>query len=406
MADETQAPKKSPDDELAYPREQLTRILDARNLALGPKDRETWMALVDTAFFASLHSEEGSPVRFSVAWMRGGASALAEEVDAAPVQLEGEVRLSWDVVAINPPRRFNPHEVRKLSKGLAFGRQALVVGGTAPDIRIEGFATLRPGTDGGTAALRFHVVGPGRIVFDAYNGEAFVLDRGVVAPRAAALEGIPVVWKALARIFASSRDPQGTTCLQVVPRLLQRMRNTGSGALFAVRGSAPSPQDLDGDLYRLSDPRFLSARVLTHARAQGEWMAALFAGGEDEPEHLRSRDAASDDLMQALDLLGRLSAIDGAILAGPEMDVYGVGHIIGSAWRQVRLPVIERRPEWEGDRPLPRAGARHDAACRFAEMHPDGLAFVISEDGPVRCAIHAGDHIDLWKVWMPQLDLY
>jgi hypothetical protein len=43
-------------------------------------------------------------------------------------------------------------------------------------------------------------------------------------------------------------------------------------------------------------------------------------------------------------------------------------------------------------------GARHRAAINFAYKNPGGVAFVISEDGPVKCALRVGDEVIVWPV--------
>lgn len=47
-------------------------------------------------------------------------------------------------------------------------------------------------------------------------------------------------------------------------------------------------------------------------------------------------------------------------------------------------------------------GARHAAAFLFAYVNPGALALVVSEDGPVHCALKIDHRVVVWPVYVPE----
>lgn len=383
--------------QFVYPRPALQRIF--RGTDEESKNRfESWFEIADAVFFASLFSEEHALVRVSVVWMPGGAAALAAITDSEPASESHDPPLAWDVVPFEPQRDFDPHQLRKLSRGLRYGRQVIVVGGTAPHLRIEGIATLREGTDGGRETLRVHAVGPGRLIFEGQTGEMLSIDRGIVSIPGKGILDTPLIEQ---RLFRMSMHPSGTEGFLrgnpfplALPDLIRRIRRTGHGGILAILDQVPGSAELQQNFYRLSDPAFLTRRILEHHDAANRAFGHLFR--PEEREGLDADEKASSkanaELQRAIDLVGQLSAIDGAVLAGPLLAIYGAGYLIAGG------AVVE---------PLgaPRRGARHQAALRFAASHPEGLAFVVSEDGPVSCALVDDGQPRFVDVWVPELEV-
>jgi hypothetical protein len=116
----------------------------------------------------------------------------------------------------------------------------------------------------------------------------------------------------------------------------------------------------------------------------------------EEAERARSLlDAAIDDL-------AHLSAVDGAILIGPKLAVYGGGYLIPSEKTEALPETVEASDasakttrRYEGSH-----GARHKAAFSFAHLYSGGVAFVISEDGPIRCILKVDGRLVVWPVQM------
>jgi hypothetical protein len=109
------------------------------------------------------------------------------------------------------------------------------------------------------------------------------------------------------------------------------------------------------------------------------------------------RDSAEEALEAGIDDLAQLSAIDGAVLAGPGLSVYGGGYLMPSdpnvrALRAANADATKTEPFAR------RHGGRHQAGFSFAYDNPGGVAFVVSEDGPVRCAMRIADQVVVWLV--------
>lgn len=128
---------------------------------------------------------------------------------------------------------------------------------------------------------------------------------------------------------------------------------------------------------------------------------------------LRARDAkridaedAKQNLTHMIEEIARLSVIDGAVLAGPELQVYGAGYLIPTEGAnkarilQALTAAFENRTH---SKPYTRIhGARHSAAIAFAYREPGGVAFVVSEDGPISCMLRVNNDVIVWPVRVPE----
>lgn len=390
-----------------YPNEMMKDLLSQPHLArLAPSARDTLLALVDTVFFASLALEEGEPVRVAVVHDKGGAVALAELQDSRP-NIWGIEKppLAWQVTRIRP-RPFTPTELAKFSRGVRYGDRVVVVGGDAPNLKIEGIARRNPISDGGDVT-RLAAPRPGVLVFEEKERELLRFEAGTrIDPHPDVIRVDGLARDMIGAILGDIGKGERLTSEEwVLESLVRRTRAVGHGAILAMSPSPP-PNSLPNLKYALVRTDRLSSAItreweLTKELATREEMESAEDLSADEissTQELRSRRFdAREQLEAAIEEIAELSAIDGAVLIGPRLAVYGAGHMIsGSVKEPVRraFDVMAKKTE-----PLPNTyGARHTAAIAFAQDNTGGVAFVVSEDGPVSCIARVNSVLTLWRV--------
>jgi hypothetical protein len=393
---------------LEYPREMLSRLLAQNKLPISAHDLDGIGLLVDTVFFASLMIDEGEQVRIAIVHDVEGAAGLAQVVDAAPGST-GDQALAWDVTAI-PRKPFDAPTLAKLSRGIEYGAQLVVVGGTGRKLWIDGVARIRRRTDGGSA-IRIAAPRPGVIVFERHVDQIMRFEAGQEMRQTVEVVGSDgPVRRAIGAITGEQGDTASETTRMdghtfysypesALRRLIQKMRATGYGAILALLPQPPDEDMLRGVRYGRVDPMLLSNRI----QADKDLICASrskTAAKHDETHAARNAaNVAAEELEAAIEDVAQLSSIDGAVLGGPRLAIYGAGYLIpinqlpvGS----VRRALDANREAWE---PYPaRHGARHAAGFSFAYDHPGAVAFIVSEDGPVSCALRVAEHVWVWSV--------
>jgi hypothetical protein len=391
-----------------YPRETVGFIAgEMGELSdLGALER-----LVDTLFFASMTIEEGEPVPVAIVYDPRGAAGLADILDETPNRL-GQHH-AWDVTEI-PRREFDVPTLAKLARGIEYGSQLVVVGGEGSSLWIDGIARVARRTDGGRA-LRIAAPQPGMLVFERRTDQLLRYERGtrttrhmdVIGRRGPVRRALTTAFRGLVVEFDApdeGRHQDGRTYYtdaeSALIRLIRKMRRTRSGAILALLAKEPPKEVLDGVRYGRLNPMQLAGAVQDdYARiarfASPDWDS----GGRSETELARDDQDAADQLDVALDDVAQLSAIDGAVLAGPQLAIYGAGYLVPLV--QLGPATVRRALDTTGESWEPykaRSGARHAAAISFAFDNEDAVAFVVSEDGPVSCAHRVGEHVYVWPV--------
>jgi hypothetical protein len=101
----------------------------------------------------------------------------------------------------------------------------------------------------------------------------------------------------------------------------------------------------------------------------------------------------------------RFTAVDGAVLLSHSLQVLGFG---------VKLPVPRILPNVVqvgsdgaigGRGPIEGRGTRHAAAASFADEHPDGVAFIVSQDGDAAVFQRMGECVVYWPLGVPLGDM-
>ncbi len=108
------------------------------------------------------------------------------------------------------------------------------------------------------------------------------------------------------------------------------------------------------------------------------------AGLLAEPDHTRR--AWQEDLLEAIEVLGGFTAVDGATIINRRFELLGFGAKVtrradGTAAEEILLsePVVGSSPTRL--HPAKNGGTRHLAAAQFVHDQPDALALVASQDG-------------------------
>lgn len=401
---------------MEYPRQMFARLAAEGRFNTPPDLLDGLGILVDTLFFASLMVEEGEPVRLAIVHHEEGAAGLATVTDESPGPDEDEPELAWDVAAI-PEQPFDAPTLAKLSRGVAYGRQLIVVRGDKDQYRIDGIARRRPRTDGGSV-VRFAAPRPGVIVFERNLRQLLRYEAGQQGRASFDVVGHSgPVRDAIAVINGETRTrpsgfPGGHTFYsfweRAVHQLVQRTRSTESGAILAMLPGEPAADLLGAVRYGRRDSQVLTKRVeVDRARSMDRLNTMLHSHDEElSRERVREREAAEhaaevarEELDAAIEDVAQLSAIDGAVLMGPKLTVYGAGCVLPSF--ELDPAKVRRALDLTGERTEPypnRHGARHRAGFCFAYSNPGAVAFVVSEDGPISCAHRVGEHVLVWSV--------
>lgn len=339
-------------------REHFARNLAAarrrgeRELASEP-DAEAVEAIIDAAFWASLRPEEGYPPKISLAF-------LPPEQSARPLMFERRLPLAAGALSRLAPAVERP----AIHLGVWRDAEGLSVWGTTHSIPRFCFV--------------LEVIEPGLLVVKYRRGQ----DPGKFI-NVAVLRGdeIKVV------------DEQGTS-LPDCPALVE--------SLLAF-GSAPSPADSVNVLVQLAVSMRAHGRggtLLVVPQDSEQWRESIvwplpysvappyteLAELVREEEGEAERREWQEDFRRAVDIIGGLTAVDGAAIVTDRYELLAFGAKIvrrrgGAQVEQVVVtePVI-------GDaasvvNPVQLGGTRHLSAAQFVQDQRDSIALVASQDG-------------------------
>jgi hypothetical protein len=403
--------------QLEYPRELFERLVREHSIQMNPAHVEGLGRLIDTVFFASLLVEEGSSTKVAIVHNERGVEGLAEIVDESPSSDEEDPKPAWDVTAIRP-KPFDAPTLAKLSRGLKYGSQLLVIGGSAR-YEIVGIARIRRRSDGGDAT-RIASPRPGTLVFERRRQQILRYEAGQQGKPTCDVIGSPgPVRAALRRILGEedldhfARNHGGGHMVYSYPefalrRLVRSMRATEAGAILAMLPKSPTLELLATVKYEHADPMTLANRIKNDYELSMLSLSKRIARhGEDQTnEQIQAREAAeraeelaAEELESAIEDVAQLSAIDGAVIAGPSLAIYGAGCVLPS--KEVAPEIVRRALNSEGTKIEEYRndhGARHRAAFSFAHENPGAVVFVTSEDGAVKCVHAVDDTVLVWSV--------
>lgn len=415
---------------LQYPGEALRSWL--RQFAKTPVAEPTLRLLVvlaDTVFFASLGREEGEATRVRIAYHAQGLPGLQAVRETVFIGGVRGHRQAWETLPLEPKSSITDFSVEalvKLAPAAHLPRTAVVVGPRDGKLRIQGLARRVEYTEfhaeGEEDVFILHAPEPGHLVVSTQGREVFRYEQGAPVPpgrrvalhdllfhedsavRSALLEQCAGLVESLPKVqplMGGNREWYVSNAVQGLIRKMGALHHGGLIALlpkqhdmerFRTRGKYSLPQE-QGSLLRERLKRFVQARA---DLINGAWRAeAGRAAGTEAPEDPESKKAAAEhddkstesDFHALVESIGQLTAVDNALVLGPELEVLCAGYQIAiprSGPPQVfEARTLQGRPG--PHYPISQHGSRHRAAAVFANQHSGAIVFVASQDGPVRC---------------------
>jgi hypothetical protein len=344
----------------------------------GPElpDLHDLRALLEVAFFASLHEEEGRKLAFAIAWTPGARADRA-------------------VFEIARPVAATPRSVAKLAPATSREATALAVRRVGDELVVwallqQNEADEQPLTIRalGPGVLRVELAGIPRALYT--RGETSLLGRGheVTSPA-----------RRLTAAFACwSRDADPRTRVDpraaLVTRLAARALEHGHGGMILILpAEAPEPAGV-----RVHYPVGAGADVLARRYAElvagvptGERLARLAtARARAVDGHVQVRDEAQLRAAEAVELVARLTAIDNALLLDTDLRVRGFGVQVIEA--DAPSQSFEHRSPYTDDVHTDDLstfkGTRHPAGVIFClRQAAEAAAIIASQDGRLSLAV-------------------
>jgi len=413
------------EDTLLYPGKSLRDWLQKEQGASLPEDDLHLLAtLADTLFFASLGKEEGDLTRVRLAHHPRGIAGLEDIREHVLIGSTHYDRRAWEIIPFEHESAITSLSVKALIKIAPVAnlpRTSVVVGPQDGQLTIQGIARrveyehlYETNED---SVLVFHAPEPGHLILSINGGEVFRYEQGrIVAPTRRVLladllfKTSSIVNAALMQICALLLDELTEPLLrlpdtknwhisQVLYKLVKRMAEMRHGGLIAI---LPDTSNIDKvkpeGKYRI--PRdagpVLRNRLKEYVASRNSLEDLLWkrATPESDDEALdkaiahQDKEHDEEELDALVDTIGQLTAVDNALLLGPNLEVVCAGYPIPTQEQEEKLAVFETETllgELSAPYAISQHGSRHLAAAFFANRHPGGLAFVASQDGPLRC---------------------
>lgn len=380
----------------------------------GVSDDEL-VQLLTTVFFAGLETYEGEHHSIGVTFVGRNQSDFVMTDAAASA---GVPLYRWKILRFASPRPFVPRELAKLSVASAERRIYSAVG-VLEDGTLAVTGLAREGVNSGPDPfVKIFTSRPGCLEIRSGRELVIEYERGAIL----AVTDDPVfaadssIHHALKTIATNSGVEEHVVphYLDAVAFLVREMIAHGRGGILiigteeepAVTGTAPYAMVLDSSLasllrlawrigsgsgatsttggWRHGDPRIREVSTPPAGAAFGQLLRSAF---------LTEAERVGEEL-------GRLTAIDGAVLLNCNLGLTAFGIILPVGGS---VPIIERTGN--GDHPtrlmdFDSRGTRHRAAATYAAEHPGSVVFVASEDGQVSCLLRdsAASPVRLWHL--------
>jgi hypothetical protein len=323
--------------------EQLDAVPENRGICPGREDLER---LIEVAFFATLHEEETRRTEFDLAWVPN------VEVGARVVTMGAAVVLTpKNLAKLAPATRREASSIAVRRDGDALVGWALVQydPASALPLTIHGLApgVLRIANRGVPIALYAR----GEILVESSASPVKSAARRLTSAFAA--------WKSGADA-RTGIDPRAA----IVTRMASLALGHGHGGMILV---VPA-----------GDPAPLGIRVHYEAGDGANMLSNRYA------EFTRAHGKAKQELLDAIDMVARLTAVDNAVLLDTDLRLrgFGVQVIEGDVPRTEFLHVSPYSDETHTDDVATYKGTRHPAGVLFCLRQPAEAASIIaSQDG-------------------------
>lgn len=297
-------------------------------------------ALIELAFFASLHEEEARRNAVAIAWTSGARDCAA-------------------AVALRTPVLATPKNVAKLAPAAARGA-ALAV--RRQDGQLVIWALLEHGR--GARPLTIHLIAAGVLRVDYHDVPRALYARGETIFLGEVKSPARRLSAAFSSWAGSEIDPRAATVTRIAARALAH----GHGGMILILPAGAEP---------------VGVRMHYEVAHGADLLASRYAGvmvGAPPGERLDRIDA----LVPALDFVASLTATDNALLVDTDLCVraFGVQVIEGEAPHQSFEHVSPYRDDQHTDDISTFKGTRHPAGVIFCLRQPgEAAAIIASQDG-------------------------
>jgi hypothetical protein len=348
--------------------------------------------LVESAFLASLRQEEGRGLRFALGavpvkgedrktWLHGASQEVAPFSEYLPLNAESISKLapacdpSIGALLVDP----SP------GKGDAFRIWGIMYYGpplrelTEIPVHIDGLSSQRPDV------LTITVTSPGSMFISRGYSQIGRFVFGQFYPA----QPTPFVHRALGQYIdeylgSHSRGHERAYCgsyLSALEHLLGEIGSRGHGGTVVLVRDSNYPGYLGDMLLRYK---------LQHTLQMPEAFEKLLQAKQrrDIPFLTEARAV----LRGRLDFVAQLACADGALLLRDELIPIAFGVTLqAEPWTGDVAPGPSPFPGQELLLDLQRLGTRHNSAADFVAAHQGSIAFVISQDGPIRAFLRSAE---------------
>lgn len=374
-------------DQLAH----LVKIKSGIPPAVGSVElltREQLSVLIETAFWASLRSNEGRTTRVCV-------------TVAAPENFH-------DAVAFATPVAYDESEIAKLAPAVPRGG-CLALSGASGGLSIWGFGRSRPGTWVDTVTIEVSEPGTVRVgvgpfqPFAVLNGRSNPIIEGTHINLAHYLQR--VLRKALPADDMLETQAVWRECLALAD-LARMIVADGHGGIVLIVPSETGvwSESLSPFAYRFAAPdttiRDVIRLELNDGVAQGKMLQRLSEALI--PDDLKNLVLGAltprwGGMGRGVRATASLAGVDGAIVMTQDLRVLGFGaKIVIRSHAAPRVCIFRPEPGSQAVVPSPLeeiGGTRHQSAARFTATNKDTVAVVISQDGHMS-VMHWDEQID------------
>ncbi|WP_437975678.1 putative sensor domain DACNV-containing protein [Sorangium sp. So ce295] len=351
--------------------------------------------LVEVLFFASLFREEGHDLTFNLIY-----PGVLDPRYATPERVHGWE--PWHVVDFETLDEFTSGNAAKYALLARGDGEYLVVHCVADKLLITGVGHMQNLRWYRDKVLTVRVVGAGALRF-FYGSREIVSCAGgqseplVSWPFASPQPALGDIVEAMGNMtdVVQNKYALASGALNMLSSELIRRRHGGIIAIVNQDDAASMPAF---GAAMLKAPLKFGQMVARH------WEASMVEGGRENPgedDIVEAQDAAAE-CDRALSLIGRMSTVDGAVLATPALAIVGFRAKLPAAHRTppvMRVHADERLEEFD----LNLKGTRHRSAACFVEETPHRVALIASADGPAAAMFQdAQGHV----VYHPVRDSY
>jgi hypothetical protein len=329
--------------------------------------------LVEALFFASFLREEGQDLAFNIVY-----PGVFDVNHPTPERVHGWE--PWHVVDFAIPEPLNPSSLAKYALLAGGDGEYLVVHCFGEELMITGVGYLEQLRWFNDKLLTVRVAKAGvlRVFYGANEVVSYAsgnIDPLVrwpfVSPRVA-LGDVVMTLGAMIDIETDKRALASGALHMLSSELIRR----GHGGIIAILGK----DDVDIAIFgaqKLKAPlEFGSAFV-------GRWEASMVEGSTENPDDdlVAEAERAATECARSLSVIGRMTTVDGAVLATPALAIVGFRAKLPAP--DVTPPVLKVNADGSTESiDMMLKGTRHRSAACFVEQAPRRIALIASADGP------------------------